>query len=60
MSVLTLDEIKVRFIEKLQTSGSFDEAFMKAVWSAFRHGYNEGLTNGRDGVGELFEGDNIQ
>ena len=43
VNVPTVDEFKQYFIDKLDRTGSLDEAFTKAVWSAFRVGYNMGV-----------------
>lgn len=40
--MIDIMKLKQIFNEKLEKSGSFDEAFTKAVWEAFKHGIKEG------------------
>jgi len=57
VNVPTVDEFKQYFIDKLDRTGSLDEAFTKAVWSAFRVGYNMGIDDGLMGKNVKFEFD---
>lgn len=59
MSTPTIDEYKAYFIDKLERTGSLDEAFMKATWTAFRIGYNMGVDDGLMGNGVKFEFDRL-
>jgi hypothetical protein len=40
--MISVDDLKKQFYEKLASSGSLDHAFTKAVWIAFLIGYEEG------------------
>lgn len=40
--MILTDVLKRQFTEKLHKTGSFDEAFTKAVWAAYLHGIEEG------------------
>lgn len=43
----TLKQYKEVFIEKLKSSGDFDDAFGKAIWIAYNQGLHDGLTDTR-------------
>jgi hypothetical protein len=40
--MISVDELKAVFQDKLERTGSLDAAFTKAVWVAFKKGYNIG------------------
>ena len=54
MAVATIQEFKEYFLDKLEKTGSLDEAFTKATWTAFRIGYNMGIDDGLMGNGVKF------
>lgn len=57
VNVPTVDEFKQYFTDKLDRTGSLDQAFTKAVWSAFRVGYNMGIDDGLMGKNVKFKFD---
>lgn len=40
--MISVDELKKQFYEKLASSGSLDQAFTKAVWIAYKKGIEDG------------------
>lgn len=43
----TLTDFKEVFVEKLKSTGSFEEAFAKAIWIAYNQGLLDGLEDKR-------------
>jgi len=42
--MLDVNELKQIFNDKLSKTGSLDEAFLKAVWTAYKQGLADGAT----------------
>lgn len=40
--MLNVDDLKRDFWEKLSYTGSLDQAFVKAVWNAYKQGIEDG------------------
>ena len=40
--MIGVEQLKELYLKKLEKTGSFDEAFVKAVWVAYIKGYNVG------------------
>ena len=56
MPALVPDLLKV-FSEKLDRTGSFDQAFTKAVWMAYKQGIEDGVANSAQLQSEANNGD---
>lgn len=48
--MIGIDTLREIYIDKLQRSGSFDQAFTKACWIAFKRGREIGQIEGRGEV----------